>query len=143
MKFSAVILSLGLLLTSCGHRMHWSERAAQDRIMLVRESPPTLGHRRLAYQSVAHPDLGRFLGRQGTPDFIAETSAENRQYMVLYYLDRKKAYACRSWRHEPEAIEFAGPYDITSKEVELLGELKKNASEIPDSGIAAGRLLIP
>lgn len=143
MKLFAILLLIGLLLPSCGHRMHWSERAAQDRIMLVRENPPTLGHRRLDYQSVAHPDLGLFLSRKGRPDFIAETSAENRQYLVLYYLEREQAFACRSWRHEPNAIEFAGPYDITEKEVELLEELKKNASEIPDSGIAAGRLLIP
>ena len=38
---------------------------------------------------------------------------------------------------------FSGPQDITDKEVELLGELKKNASEIPDKGIAAGRMLRP
>lgn len=143
MKPIAAALAAALLLPCCGNRMHSSERAAQDRIMLVRELPPTLGHRRLGHQSVAHPDLGRFLETKGRPDFIAETSADDRQYLVLYYLDRHQAYACRSWRGQPNAIEFAGPYEITDREVELLTELKQNATRIPDSGIAAGRLLIP
>ncbi len=143
MKSIPALLALVLVCASCGHRMHWTERAAQDRIMLVREEPPTLGYRRLGHQSISHPDLGRFLEKKGRPDFIAETSAEDRQYLVLYYLASKRAYACRSWRSQPNTIEFAGPYDITSKEVELLQELKKNAADIPDSGIAAGRLLVP
>lgn len=134
---------LALLFTSCGGGMHWTERAAQDRIMLVRDDPPTLGHRRIAYQSTAHPDLGLFIQRKGRPDFIAETSADDRQYLVLYYLEKQNAFVCRSWRNQPNMIMFSGPQDITDKEVELLGELRKNASEIPDEGIAAGRMLVP
>jgi hypothetical protein len=111
--------------------------------MLVRELPPTLGYRRLAHQVRSHPDLGRFLETQGRPDFIAETSSDDRQYLVFYYLDRQQAYACRSWRGQPNAIEFAGPYAITAQEVDLLVELKKGGTRMPDSGIAAGRLLIP
>lgn len=143
MKSLFTSLLLALFVTSCGGGMHWTERAAQDRIMLVRGDPPTLGYRRVVYQSTAHPDLGRFIQRKGRPDFIAETSADNRQYLVLYYLDRKHAFICRSWRDQPNMIMFSGPQDITDKEVKLLGELKKNASEIPDTGIAAGRMLVP
>ena len=143
MRCLALILAVVWLLPSCGNRMHWSERAAQDRIMLVREQPPTLGFRRLSHQAVAHPDLGRFLVSKGRPDFIAETSSDDRQYLVLYYIDRRQAFACRSWRGQPNAIEFAGPYAITAKEVELLVELKRSGGPMPDSGIAAGRLLVP
>ena len=143
MKFLLLSILLALPFTSCANRMHWTERAAQDRIMLVRDEPPTLGYKRIVYQSTAHPDLGRFIQRQGRPDFIAETSADSRQYLVLYYLEKEHAFICRSWRDQPNMIMFSGPQDITDKEVELLGELKKNASEIPDSGIAAGRMLRP
>ena len=139
--FSA--LALSLLLASCAERMHWSERAAQDRIMLVREEPPTLGFRRLAFQSGSHPDLSKFLSNKGRPDFIAETSTDDRQYLILYYLGPEKAYACRSWRGQPNTIEFAGPYPITSKEADVLRELKRTSADSADTGIAAGRVLIP
>jgi hypothetical protein len=143
MKSTASALAAAVLLSSCGSRLHWSERAAQDRIMLVREMPPTLGHRRLAHQAVAHPDLARFLETKGRPDFIAETSSDDRQYLVLYYLARHHAYACRSWRGQPDAIEFAGPTPITDQEVEVLGKLQSGVSEAADSGMAAGRLQLP
>ena len=102
MKFLLISILLALFLTSCGGRMHWTERAAQDRIMLVRDDPPTLGYKRIVYQSTAHPDLSLFIQRKGRPDFIAETSADNRQYLVLYYLEKENAFVCRSWRKPTE-----------------------------------------
>lgn len=141
MKF-AIIAFAAVLLPSCGG-MHWTERAAQDRIMLVREQPITLGQRRLVYQSSVHPDLGKFLSKSGSPDFIAETSSDNRQYLILYYLDSRTAYACRSWRDQLEGVEFAGPYPMTDKETDLLNELKSNAVQETKTGIASGRLLVP
>ena len=97
MKFAALA---ALAFSSCvpvtdGWNAGWTERAAQDRIMLVRNAPETLGHRRLVYQSAAHPDLGTFLNSRGLPDFIAETSSEDRQYLILYYLDSKRAWFLR------------------------------------------------
>jgi hypothetical protein len=123
--------------------MHWTERASQDRIMLVEESPPSLGLKRLAYQASTHPDLANFLRRRGNPDFIAETSSDDRQYLILYYLGRKQAFACRSWRGQPEIIEFAGPYDITAKEIEILESLKRGDVTTTRSGIVDDRVLTP
>jgi len=106
----------------------WEEHAAQDRIMLVRDVPETLGHRRLVYQSTAHPDLSNFLEGKGFPDFIAETSSDDRQYLILYYLDSRKAFACRTRRLPHTAIDFAGPYPMTKRETEVLRELQSNSS---------------
>ncbi|MFC7337968.1 hypothetical protein ACFQY0_12320 [Haloferula chungangensis] len=142
MKLFALLL-VPLMLVSCGDGRHWSERAAQDRIMLVRRDPETLGHKRIVYQAAAHPDFASFLNSSGEPDFIAETSSDSRQYMILYYLDSRNAFACRSWRGSQQRMEFAGPYPMTKKETELLQELKENSIHTADSGIASGRLLMP
>ena len=129
MKF---LLPACLLLVACGPVRRdwdagWTERAAQDRIMLVRDTPETLGHRRLVYQSAAHPNLDVFLKERGLPDFIAETSSDDRQYLILYYLDSKNAFACRTRRGPGEAIDFAGPYTMTERETKVLRELQANS----------------
>lgn len=127
------LLLLPLLLTACvpvrsGWKRGWSEHSAHDRIMLVRDSPETLGHRRLVYQSSDHPDLGEFLGKRGFPDFIAETSTDDRQYLILYYLDSRRAFACRS-RQGVGAVDFAGPYPMTERETKLLKDLKSGTRQ--------------
>jgi hypothetical protein len=142
MKLFALFL-VPLMLVSCMDGRHWSERAAQDRIMLVRSNPETLGHKRIVFQATAHPDFAKFLRTSGEPDFIAETSSDSRQYMILYYLDNEKAFACRSWRGSRQKMEFAGPYPMTKKETELLKKLKEGKVPTTDSGIASGRLAIP
>ena len=142
MKLFALAL-IPLILASCMDGKHWSERAAQDRIMLVRTHPETLGHKRIVYQASAHPDFAKFLRTSGEPDFIAETSSESRQYMILYYLDSKNAFASRSWRGSQQQVEFAGPYPMTKKEIELLQKLKSGSIPSTESGIASGRLLMP
>lgn len=139
----AVLAVIPLLLASCGDGRHWTERAAHDRIMLVRNDPETLGHKRIVYQASSHPDFAKFLRTSGEPDFIAETSSETRQYMILYYLDSRNAFACRSWRGSQQKMEFAGPYPMTSKETEVLIKLRDNSVNTTDSGLASERLLIP
>lgn len=125
-----------LCLASCapvrkGWEMGWTERAAQDRIMLVRDVPETLGHRRLVHQASNHPDLGFFLRSRGWPDFIAETSSDDRQYLILYYLDGRRAFAARSRRMPGTPMEFAGPYPMTEHETSLLKDLKRKAGTTP------------
>ena len=93
----------------------------------MRNAPETLGHRRLVYQSAAHPDLGVFLKSKGLPDFIAETSSDDRQYLILYYLDSRRAFACRTRRSPGTVIDFAGPYPMTDRETKLLRELQDNS----------------
>jgi hypothetical protein len=129
MRFAALLF---LLLAACaparrGWDAGWSERAAKDRIMLVRQSPETLGHRRLVHQSTAHPGLGDFLKGKGMPDFIAETSSDDRQYLILYYLDSRRAFACRTRRSPGTQIEFAGPYPMTERETKLLRDLQRSS----------------
>jgi hypothetical protein len=138
---SLFLLICCFLLASCGGQ-GWAERAANDRIMMVRVEPPTLGYHRLVQESARHPDLGVFLRKQGRPDFVAETHSDDRHYMILFYLEKKRAFAARSWRGQ-SVIEFAGPSPITAHEVKLLGDLKKNSVQETQSGIASGRLLVP
>ena len=128
------LLLASLLLASCGPAGRgwdagWTERAAQDRIMLVRNAPETLGHRRLVFQSAAHPNLDVFLKEKGLPDFIAETSSEDRQYLFLYYLESKNAFACRTRRGLGETIDVAGPYVMTERETKLLRELRESSRQ--------------
>jgi hypothetical protein len=125
-----LLLLAPLLLAACApvnEEVGRSERAAQDRIMLVRGAPETLGHRRLVYQSAAHPSLRGFLRDEGLPDFIAETSSEDRQYMILYYLDSMSAYSCRSRRGTAAPVDVAGPYKMTKRETAVLRELQTNS----------------
>ena len=70
------------------------------------------------------PDLARFLAAKGQPDFIAETSKDQQHYLVLYFLDRSEAWACRSKRSADQFIEFGGPYAVSRHELRMLRDLK-------------------
>jgi len=125
----AVVLAC-LLLPSCATvgsawMIGWSERAANDQIMLVSRQPATLGLHRLEYQSSVYPDLAKFLARHKWPDFLAETTSDRRHYLVLYYLARREAFAARTRRPDDRSMEFAGPYPITQREFDLLSELQR------------------
>lgn len=98
---------------------------ARNQMMLVRETPPSFGHYRLTLLERSHPDLTFFVGKHGNPDFLAETANNGRDYYILYYLDRRHAYVCRSKVGQKESLEFAGPYPITRKEIKTLTELRE------------------
>jgi hypothetical protein len=106
----------------------WTDAAANDRIMLVRAQPATLGHQRLARQSRLYPDLAEFLQFKGWPDFLAETSNDGQHYLILYYLDRTEAWAGRTRRSARQVMEFAGPYPITPREKRMLRDLQQGKS---------------
>ena len=138
-----IALPMLVLLASCAPQGGWltsSERAARDRIMLVREDPQTLGYQRLTDQSGAYPDMAKFLANRGAPDFIAETATGDRRYMILYYLDRQSAFACRTWSGNG-VIEFAGPYEMTEKEQTLLRRLKRGSIPGAESGVVPEGLI--
>jgi len=118
-----------LLLASCGSvGDSWTNgitrRAAADQIMLVSNEPPTLGHQRLQTQQRIYGDLKIFLSARGWPDFLAETDNDGRRYLILYYLDKRQAFAARTRRPDDRSMEFAGPYPITDRENEMLQSLK-------------------
>lgn len=81
--------------------------AANDHIMFVREQPQTFGHQRLSALSGIYPDLGIFLSQQGFPEFLAETNKGGNRYLILYYLDARKAFACRSDTGKSRLVEFS------------------------------------
>lgn len=94
--------------------------AAKDQIMVVRRDPPSLGFLRLQTQSQNHHDLGVFVKIHGVPDFLAETGNHERRFFILYYLEHRKAYACRTQLTDARMVEFAGPYPITPREYKIL-----------------------
>lgn len=131
------LLGLGVVLMSACQPVAdawvtgWTGAAAKDHIMLVRGHPPSLGQRRLVSQSGVYPDLGEFLKIRGMPDFVAETNASNRHFLILYYLDAKSTYACGAKAPSTREIEFSGPYAMTKREYRLLREFKREAAGTP------------
>lgn len=132
----ATILLITFALSSCAPMSSSSELrktddAANDHIMFVRQSPPTLGHRRLKALAAYYPDLSIFINIQGVPSFIAETNKSGNRYIILYYPETRKAFAARCDTGNSHAIEFSGPHPITINELKMLNKLKSGA--IPTS----------
>lgn len=136
---SARLLGLalaGMLATSCTQiGDSWMSKsmaaAAQNQIMLVRKEPPSFGYQRLEMQSQDFPDLKFFISKHGLPDFLAETGTRDRQYFILYYLDPRKAFACRTPVGSRNSVEFAGPYPITDREFRLLNDFRRDPGKAP------------
>ncbi|MGD7654223.1 MAG: hypothetical protein ACQCXQ_13470 [Verrucomicrobiales bacterium] len=102
-----------------------SASIARNQIMWVNEEAGTLGYRRLQRQSENYPDLVLFVGKHGSPDFMAETADRSRLYFILYYLEKRRAFACRTLAGGERSVEFSGPYPITDKEYETLDGFRK------------------
>jgi len=96
---------------------------AHNQMMVVRKDPPTFGHYRLTMLMQQHPDLVSFVRTRGAPDFLAETSSDGRHYRILYYLQKRQAFACRTRTEHDGSLEFAGPYPITRRERQILRSL--------------------
>lgn len=106
-------------------------RSANNRIMLVRQEPATLGYQRTAFLRSYYPAFGDFINRQGFPDFIAETESDKRHFIVLYYPEHQSAYSCRGVQFSRRDVEFTGPIKITRGEVAVLKRLKREARDMP------------
>jgi hypothetical protein len=89
-----------------------SASLARNKMMWVREHPPTFGHYRLVSLVTNYPDMGVFIADRGMPDFLAETHHSRYEYLILY--------ACKIPHERPRIVEFAGPYGITKKELKIL-----------------------
>jgi hypothetical protein len=98
---------------------------AHNQIMHVSKKPESFGYYRLMTLARVYPDLEFFLRKRGNPDFLAETSNAGRHYLIVYYLGERQAYASRPRMGSRKALEFAGPYPITAKEVVILDKLRK------------------
>jgi hypothetical protein len=100
--------------------------APKDQIMWIRKNPPTYGFERLRAEAAIYPDLAYFLTLRGQPDFLAETGNDGRNYLILYYLHDRHAFACRTVERDRKAVEFSGPYPITGREFKLLDDFRKD-----------------
>lgn len=102
---------------------------ARNQIMLVRKSPPSFGFSRLQAHVRAHPELAGFLRAHALPDFLAETSDESRTYFILYFLQKKEAFAFRTEPEDKSSLEASGPYPITEGEQQTLEDFRAQAKE--------------
>lgn len=102
---------------------------ARNQIMLVRKSPPSFGFSRLQAHVRSHPELEGFLRTRALPDFLAETSDESRTYFILYFLQKKEAFAFRTESENKSSLEASGPYPITEGEQQTLEDFRAQASE--------------
>ena len=126
-KILATCLAAALLLgcsTGTGNFLDSTSSAAKDRIMYVREKPPTFGHFRFQALMARYPDLATFASSKRVPQFLAETNKGDSYYLILYYLDKREAYACRCGTGSSTQVEFSGPYPITDGEAKTLGNLR-------------------
>lgn len=98
--------------------------AANDRIMYVRETPPTFGHFRLKALLTRYPKLKTLASERSTPDFLAETSKADTRIIILYYLEKRQAYTYRSGQGTSAEVEFVGRYPITDNEAKTLRSLR-------------------
>ncbi len=99
---------------------------AHDHIMLVEKNPPTFGYERLYALSQHYHDLSKFIEKEGKPRYYAETTNGGSRYLILYYSERREAFACRSVLKSPHKIEFSGPYPITKNELATLHKLERD-----------------
>jgi hypothetical protein len=127
------LLGAGVFASSCAPvGESWMSAVAKNQMMLVRSEPPSFGFERLTTQSNTFPDIAVFISRQGLPDFLAETGNQDRRYLILYYLKKREAFACRTGSGKSRAVEFAGPYPITDKEYRLLDGFRRDPSKRPE-----------
>ena len=127
------VVAGGLLACSCAQvGESWRSAVAKDQMMLVRREPPSFGYHRLATQSHTYPDLAVFVSQRGLPDFLAETGTQDSHYLILYYLKKRQAFACRTRPGTNLAVEFAGPYPITDKEFRLLDGFRRDPGKTPE-----------
>ena len=99
--------------------------------MFIREQPQTFGHQRLTALSGIYPDLNFFLTQEKFPQFMAETNKSGNRYLILYYLEKRQAFACRSGEGKSRQVEFSGPYPVTDREFTTLDGLRKKALSAP------------
>jgi hypothetical protein len=106
----------------------WTNADAEDSIMLVLADPPSLGWKRLQQHSALHPEFRSFLNQMGQPDCLAESVQGDRRYIILYYLEQRRAFSLRTAaRSLGEPMQVSGPYPITDKEYALLSSFQNKA----------------
>jgi hypothetical protein len=64
----------------------------------------------------------------GQPDCLAESVQGDRRYIILYYLEQRRAFSLRTAaRSLGEPMQVSGPYPITDKEYALLSSFQNKA----------------
>lgn len=134
MRFALLpVVSCMLVLSQCAPyraawQHGWTNDEANDSIMLVLTDPPTLGWKRIQQHAKLHPEFRSFLDQVGLPDCLAESVQADRRYLILYYLEQRRAFSLRTAaKSVTEPMQVSGPYPITDKEYALLSGFKSKA----------------
>ena len=90
-------LALNALLNGCAMTKGTFMEGATDsqasgKVLAVRGTPETLGHKRLGYHSLVYPALAGFLDKTGYPDYIIEDHGLLKRQIVMFYLKTNHAY---------------------------------------------------
>jgi hypothetical protein len=104
----------------------------ENQMMLIRQDPPSYGFERLEIQKRIYPDIGLFVKKKGTPDFMAEANNSNGHYFIFYYLRIRHAFICRTTVRENQKVRFAGPYPITDKEHQVLTGFRHSLTQVDE-----------
>lgn len=135
-QFSLSVIS-GILLivsSSCypsgrNSRLFETASDANHNMMSLNSDSVTLGERRIKALSETYPDIDPFIERQGKPKFIAESKSQDEHFIVFYYPESQKAYACRNVIGSTTRMEFSGPYPIQADELETLKAIESGGSQ--------------
>ena len=96
-RLSILLVLVTAALTGCATTKgtfmeNMTDSQASKRILKVRAEPESLGHKRLAYHSMAYPGIGKFLQLRGEPDFIIEDHGLASRQIVIFYLKQNQAF---------------------------------------------------
>ncbi len=107
-----------------------TDSQASKRILKVRAQPESLGHKRLAYHSLAYPGIGKFLQLRGEPDFIIEDHGFTSRQIVIFYLKQNQAYLFETKNGlSGTKVQASGPEPIGKKTravLEAIDRLEKS-----------------
>ena len=84
--------SVSCSMYSAAYYSGYTQVKATDNLLLVQETPPSLGFRRLKANQELYPVLKFFVEQRGKPDFVFETVVEGNRRFALSYIDKKETY---------------------------------------------------
>ncbi len=129
--FSILLVPLlAMLLVSCGTVNEVIQESSiamggGNQMMLVRRDPASFGYVRMGILGQNYPDIRRFVKTKGVPDFFAEANNSSGHYCLFYYLRKRHAFISRICSSRAQTVQFAGPYPITDKELDVLTEFQR------------------
>ncbi len=121
---------LVVLLPGCsivgGNRQGTTSAQARDRVLPVIEEPPSLGWKRIQYQSSVCPAFKEFIHAKGLPSFVIEDTGLTTRKIVVFYDKTDQAYLVSvATGVTGQKFEVSGPEPIGKQTHALFDALHK------------------